>query len=701
MLVELSILSFGVFFGAKYSEREIRKMEGAEGKTKTPFTNIQQFLKRTDNAYQRFFQKRIDPLFGDRSRDRQLELLALDNDGSYQEQSANRYLGIASLNLVPAVLSRLFFPGMILLTLPVILLFAVKAIKDTWRQIVTEHRPGISILDGIFLLWATFSGYWFAASVAIFLFGLSHKLLLKTKDNAEKKLIRIFNRHPRFAWVLLDNQTETEIPFEQLKAGDVVVVNTGEMIPADGAIIKGAALIGEQWLTGESAPKEKEVGEQVFASTVLLSGKVHVLIQKAGRETAAAKLGEILKLTTSHKTSIESKAERITNQSILPTLGLGLAAYPLAGSGGALAVLFSCVGYSMRFIGPLSNLNALRTATHGNILVKDGRALEMLCRTDIMIFDKTGTLTLEQPFVKKIHVFNDFSENKLLTYAAAAEYRQHHPMAKAILAAAEERALNFPKVENGICEIGFGVKASLSGQNIHVGSRRFMEAEQINLPEEALALEKSCGRQGYSLVMIAVDSELVGALELHPSIRPEARQLIAELRKRKIGTYILSGDQKQPTQALASALGVDDYYAEILPGQKADIVAKFQREGKNVCFAGDGINDAVALKQADVSVSLHGASTAAVDAAHIVLMDGNLESFIKMLDLSREFESRQNTNMMISILPSALCMGGVFFFHFGLYMAMVLYYSGLTVGLGSSMRPLLKNAENNPLQPTE
>lgn len=695
MFIEVCIISLGLHTGTELYKKIKNRINKAEDKENPWFKRLQKSADNADTACQKFFRKKIDPLFGD-TRVQQLKLLSLDNGTSEQERAANRDLGIASVNMGLAIVSKVFYPPiLIFFSLPTMLWFGVSYYKDAWRQLFKERRIGISLLNVVLVTWIVMARYFFAGSVAAFLLSLSQKLLVKTKDSSEKKLISVFSRHPRFVWILTDG-TETEIAFEQLQAGDIVAVNAGEIIPVDGTITKGSALIGQQSLTGESVPSEKGCGEQVFASTILLSGKIHVLTEKAGPETTAAKIGEILNHTTKYKASLESKAEKVADSSILPTLGLGILAYPFAGSSGVLAVVFSCMGYGMRIIGPMSTLNFLRAASENNILVKDGRALEKLCKTDFVVFDKTGTLTLDQPCVEKIHSFNGSSEDVLLSYAAAAECRQTHPIAKAILAAAENRGLNLPEIENGDYEIGFGIKANFSGQILRLGSRRFMEAEDIPLPDAVVTLEKECGCHGYSLVMIAVDRELVGAIELHTGTRPEAERITESLRRQKIRTCIISGDQEQPTRALAWKLNVDEYFAGILPEQKAEIVEKLQREGRTVCFVGDGINDAIALKKADVSVSLRGASTAAVDAAQIVLMDGDLKSFTWFLDMSREFEAHQKTNLMISVIPNAVCTGGVFLFHFGLYMAMALYYAGVAFGIGNSMRPLITYNKSEP-----
>jgi len=270
-------------------------------------------------------------------------------------------------------------------------------------------------------------------------------------------------------------------------------------------------------------------------------------------------------------------------------------------------------------------------ASEQSILIKDGRALELLSQVDTVVFDKTGTLTQEQPHVGKIYTLQDYQENDLLKYAAAAEYKQKHPVAKAIIQAAHERELNLPEIDEAKYEIGYGIKVTISNQLIRVGSVRFMEMEEIAIPKKIRKILSSCHEFGYSLVMVAIDNQLAGAIELHATIRPEAKSIIKGLRQRNMSLYIISGDNEKPTQRLAEELGIDNYFADTLPENKATLIQQLIDAGKVVCFVGDGINDSIALKKAHVSISLKGASTVATDTAQIVLMDASLKTSLSSI----------------------------------------------------------------------
>lgn len=366
-------------------------------------------------------------------------------------------------------------------------------------------------------------------------------------------------------------------------------------------------------------------------------------------------------------------------------------AVPVLGLKSAVGLLYSFhVGYSMRVIAPATMLNFLHLASKNGILIKDGRSLEFLNRVDTVVFDKTGTLTLEQPLVGNIHVCNGYNKDTLLAYAAAAEYKQTHPIARAILQAAARHGLRLPDIDTADYEVGYGVKVQLAEKTIHVGSARFMDIENIAIPAEMEKIQQHCHENGYSLVMVAVDQQIEGAIELHTVIRPEAARIVRALRRRKISMYIISGDHEKPTKALAQALDIENYFAETLPENKAELVKQLQEEGKFVCYVGDGINDSITLKQANVSISMRGATTIATDTAQIVLMDGSLRQLVQLFDVAKHYHQNVTRSFLITLVPSAVAVGGIIFLHFGIAAAVILYYIGLAAGMGHASLPILQ-----------
>ena len=286
-----------------------------------------------------------------------------------------------------------------------------------------------------------------------------------------------------------------------------------------------------------------------------------------------------------------------------------------------------------------------------------------------------------------------------MRYAAAAEYKQTHPLAQAILHEAEQRGIEPPQQTGAEYRMGFGLLVEVEGRRVHVGSERFMHQENIAVPAAIQEQQRLAQEDGYTLVMVALDQELIGAIELLPTLRPEIKTIIANLKQHHNikHTYIISGDGEIPTRKLAEELGIDHYFAQVLPQDKAARIQELQEQGHFVCYVGDGINDAIALKTAQVSISLRGASTIAIDTAQIVLMDAGLEHLERLFGLARQFNRNMNTTFAILLVPVALGMTGAFLFHFGIVQTVVLNLTGLAVGLGNVMSPLLlQHTENTP-----
>lgn len=640
---------------------------------------------------QQMSQKMVDVLAG-RERQQHAQALASTEDSisvSAEEQQANLYTGVALACLGITTAGRLFYPPLALLSIPGLLYTAWPFMKAGYDDLRTKRKVTASTLDLISIPSVTLMGNLFAASLAVSLLSLSQAVLKRTEDRSRESMISVFGQHPATVWALVDG-AEIEMPFADVKEGDVLVVTAGQMIPADGMIISGMASIDQRMLTGESQPSEKTAGDEVFAASLLLAGRVLVEVKRAGEATIAAKIGDILAQTADYKQTFESRSQFLSDRWSMPTLAAAGAALPFVGAGGSIAILLSSLGYNLRIVGPLSMLNYLRMAARQSVLVKDARALEVLPTIDTVVFDKTGTLTMEQPEVCQVHLYADWTQDDLLRYAAAAESRQSHPIAHAIIAAAQKRGLSLPPVDDARYEVGFGLKVTVEDRTVCIGSERLMQMEGIPVPDDVGSLRMTAHEQGHSLILISIDGTVAGAIELAPTVRPEAHRLIAALHERGLTLYIISGDQEQPTRHLAQVLGIEHYFANVLPEHKAALIQQLQAEGRRICFVGDGINDAIALKQADLSISLRGASTIATDTAQIVLMDASLDRLNDLFDLASEYGTNMRFNYVASMAPGMVVIGGVFLLNFGVITSIMLYNLGLLAGVANAMSPLLR-----------
>ncbi len=444
------------------------------------------------------------------------------------------------------------------------------------------------------------------------------------------------------------------------------------MIPVDGIIIEGMAQVDQHTLTGESQPVEKLQQHKVFASTQVISGRIVIRVEKTGTQTTVAKISEILNRTADYKMTLLTKGEMLSDQIALPLIVLSAITLPIIGVVGSTAILASSFGTRLRFTAPLSVLNHLNLTTQKGIMVKDGRALETLSKVDTILFDKTGTLTTEQPSVGRIILCaKSYKKEQLLAEAAAAESKLSHPIAKAIVAKARSEGLVLPTIDKSDFQIGLGVTVNINNRTIQVGSLRFMEQNSIVISATIQQAMETAYTVGNSIIFVAAEGELKGILELEPSIRPEIKDIIKGLRQRGIKHLaIVSGDHETPTKKLAQHLKMDDYFAEVMPEDKAKIVSRLQQQGHTVCFIGDGINDAIAIKKADVSISIEGATTVARYLAQIVFMDCSLKHLCELFDIAFSLEKNLQNMVIILYPPVFLNLSGALFFGFSVLTAL-------------------------------
>ncbi len=583
---------------------------------------------------------------------------------------------------------RHIYPPLTLLNVGVIAYTTFPILKDAEKSLLEERRIKTDSLTSIVSIMSLAMGQYFAAALEACGYHFGCKMLSKSKDISTKMLTNVFEQQPSKVWVLKD-LVEIEIPLESLQNDDIVVVKAGDIVPIDGTITDGMAMIDQHALTGEAVPAEKGIGDQVFAATIVVSGSVYIKVEKTGLETTVAKLGKILSHTADFKTNLQLKGEKWADKVATPLIGVSLLSSPILGASSATAILYSAPVNTIRVLTSLQTFNHLTLISNKGILIKDGRALEELTQIDTVLFDKTGTLTTGQPEVGQIIVCDELGEDEILTYAAAAEHRLTHPIARAIYQQAEERHLNLPDIEAANYKIGYGVTVSLNNQIIKVGSARFMTMEGIALPSIIEEASNRSQEEGYSLVMVAINEQLKGAIEMQPQLRPEVAQIIKGLRQRGIQQIsIVSGDQKYPTQKLAETLGMDNYFSEVLPQDKASLVEQLQKEGRKVCFVGDGINDAIAMKKANVSISLRGASSIATDMAQVVLMDGSLSHLCDIFDISKQLNANLQHSLLFWAGYGVFNISAAAFLRFGIMKSTIIYGVVFGLGIGHAMLPL-------------
>jgi heavy metal translocating P-type ATPase len=633
---------------------------------------------------------------GQLDRRQVIEILESVLDGAEHPTRLDKldlHLPICTASLPLAATAQFAVPAMLPVAAAVFAYTSIPTFREARNVLVKEKRLGVDVLDAIVVVGCLGTMAIFPGAVLCWCLSFGRVLVKRTQDNSKKLLLNAFGKQPRYAWLYRDG-TEVQVPLDRLQVGDLVVVNTGEVVPVDGHVVEGMAMIDQHALTGEATPAEKGVGDRVFAATLMVAGKVFVSVETAGCETASAKIGRILNDTAGYKLSSQHRGERLANKAVIPTLSIGAVGLAAMGPAGAVAVLNSDFGTGIRMAAPLTMLSSLALCAHKGILVKDGRALELMNEVDTVLFDKTGTLTRERPEVGRIIASDGFTPGRILQFAAAAERRFHHPIALAILHKARELDLILPATDDTQYKVGYGITVQVEGHTIRVGSRRFLESEGITPTPEAREALEEAHREGYTMVMVGVDDKLGGAIELQAAVRPEVREIVEGLRRRGIKHIaIISGDHEAPTRKLAESLGMDRYFAQVLPADKAEYVEKLQQEGCKVCFVGDGINDSIALKKANVSISLRGASSIATDTAHIVFLEEGLAKLCELRDIARELDRNVKRSWSMILAPNIACIAGVFTMGFGIMASVVTNNVAALAALGNGVLPLRKVAQ--------
>jgi len=624
--------------------------------------------------------------------------LQLDIDPGIQKaadaarRANNRNLAI-STGAVGLALLGSFYPGFAVASAFAVVYLSRELILRVLMDIKRGHYISVYIIDMTSTVGLIVSGQLVLAALGGAIGGFFAKIVNHLERTSQQQLLHVFSGHPQQVWLLRDG-AEILVDFGSVQPNDHIVVNAGEVIPVDGTVSTGEGSVDQHILTGESQPIEKTAGNQVFASTLLLSGKLVIAVEKAGNTTVAAKIGEVLEHTQSYKDTLMVRGRTVADSFVPVTLGLTAITLPLKGVQSALAITWASLGDLLAAAGPLCVLSYLQILSRQNILIKDGRVFEALRDVDTIVFDKTGTLTEEEPTVGTIHAFGDFDEHRVLSYAAAAEYRQPHPIAKAITARAKTLKLRVPRPETSGYEVGYGIKVTVDHCTIRVGSARFLEREGIFLPEDTRTIQDKAEIYSYSLVYVGVDDKLAGILELEPTIRAETAEIVRHMKERGMRLYIVSGDHTAATRRMAERLGIENYFAEVLPEHKARMVKDLRDQGRFVCYIGDGINDAIALKSAQVSISLKGASSAATDTAQIIFMDGTLSRLEALFAYAEDFENTMSRNLAISIVPGTIIIAGVYLLQFGVASAMAIFYLSCLLGLGNILWPLVKHQSN-------
>lgn len=523
------------------------------------------------------------------------------------------------------------------------------------RTLYRQRRASIDALDATAGALMLLRGNLVAAGFMAALIGLGEYIRERTARRSRELLLDLLGTSGLAAWVVRGG-LKVRVAADQVYLGEVVVVYPGDRVPVDGHVLEGHALVDQRSLTGEAAPIEKQRGEAVFASTVLVEGKLYLRVEAVGDETRAGRVIEAVRSVPLGETRIENYAAKLADRLVLPIFGSALLAYALSREiTRAISLLIIDFGTGVRIAAPTAVLAAMAHAAHRGILIKSGASIEKLSRVDAVVFDKTGTLTRGEPEVTDvISLLPSVAPQEMLALAAAAELRLRHPAAHAIIRRARHDGCIIPERSQSDYLLGLGVRAEVDGQRMHVGSRLFMEQMGISLgladaPTEAIMARAE------SIVYVARDGVLTGLIAYADPPRPESAEVVAALRRRGVKEVLmLTGDNESVALATATQVGIGQYQATVFPNQKAEVVRRLQRAGRTVAVVGDGINDSPALVHADVAVSLHAGTDVAREAADVVLTDDDLRRLPEAMSIASDAMSVLRENLAIVVVPNAI-----------------------------------------------
>ena len=497
-----------------------------------------------------------------------------------------------------------------------------------WRII---HNPGISKISSALLICiAMFAaiaiGDLFAAGEVVFIMAIGALLEEATTNRAKKGLKKLISLAPTKGRRLKDGKEEM-IPAEEIRQGDLLRILPGETIPVDGTILSGETSVDQSIMTGESLPVDKSVGEEVFCGTINRFGSIDISATKVGENSSLQKLIRMVQDAENKQAPMQRIADRAASWLVPVALLIAVLAYVFSGNiVTAVTVLVVFCPCALVLATPTAIMAAIGQATKHGVIIKSGEALEKMGKVDIIAFDKTGTLTYGRLDVSDIISLDEnVSERELLALAASAEARSEHPLGKAIVAYAAAEGVTLTEAEDFKMTAGKGILAEVSGRRLICGNEKFLVENGASIGQKVQSALERLRTQGKASILVADGRKCIGVIALSDVLRPEAKDMVSRLADMDTRTVLLTGDHQKTADYFAKQVGISGVRAELLPEEKVQNIEKLQKENHTVCMIGDGVNDAPALKTADVSVAMGSmGSDIAVDAAEVALMSDDI-----------------------------------------------------------------------------
>ena len=614
-------------------------------------------------------------------------------------KQVNLLMYIAGVLILAAITTYLFSWGTLLLDSLLITASIVAGFPTFLRawQASRQKMFSIELLVTIAVVGALIIGEYVESAAVTFLFLFGAFLEGRSLEKARASLKTLMDMAPMEATVIRDG-VRSVINADEVKKNDLVVIQTGEKIAVDGRVVSGTASVNEAAITGESVPKSKEIGDQVFSGSIVDSGYIEVVAEQVGEDTTFSKIIELVEEAQEGKAKTQRFLEKFAKYYTPGVIILSILVW-LITQNIHLALTFlviACPG-ALVISAPVSIVAGIGNAARNGILIKGGEVMENLAKLNAIVFDKTGTLTNGKPAVTAIKGFG-ISEEELLLISAEAEIVSEHHLGRAIVEEAEKRGLTLVNQPTNV-EIlkGRGLKVELNGKSLYLGNRRGLGQNGISLTKEIDIYAKKQEDLGNTAVFIANESDIIGIISIADTVREQAANTIEQLKSEGVDHLVmLTGDNKQTADIVAEELKMDKAFAELLPEDKAKKVRKCMDSGVNLAMLGDGVNDAPALATADVGIAMGVAGTdVAMETADVILMADNLDKLTHALKLAKVTVKNMKQNMVIAVGTVALLLIGVLTSNINLTSGMLLHELSVLVVILNAIRLVRYNPKKN------
>ena len=536
--------------------------------------------------------------------------------------------------------------------------------------------------------------YFEVATVILTLVLLGQVLELKARGQTNSAIRELLNLVPPETTVIRDGE-EKIIPLEEVILGDIIKIKPGEKIPVDGEIISGKSTIDESMITGEPMPVEKEKGSTVIGGTVNGTGTFQMEAQKVGSDTLLSQIIDMVNKASRTKAPIQNLADKVSAYFVPIVVIIAVVSFTVWAIWGpdpalvyaftsAVTVLIIACPCALGLATPMSIMVGTGKGAKQGVLVKDARAIEEMHKVDTLVIDKTGTITEGKPSLQYVHALNKYSEKEILILTASLENNSEHPLAHAILRGAKEKGIEPEAVDNFDSITGKGVKGTVNGTEVAIGNKKLLESYGLEM-KPGLNDEIS-NRQlaGETVMVVIISKTLAGFISVADPVKETSGKAIRDLQAQGLKVIMLTGDNKNTAKAVADQLGLDGYEAELLPEAKFEKIKALQQNGEKVAMAGDGINDAPALAQADVGIAMGTGTDVAIESASLTLVKGDLDGIVRARKLSMEVMRNIKQNLFFAFIYNTIGVpiaAGILFPFFGLLLSPML--AALAMSLSS------------------